>query len=146
MKKILEMGKEKYFRTKFVLRGRTFHPDILSIDVVKRVCELLDFQGWGDLFLDTKLMVHEKEVVEFYTNLKVLEENVVTSTVNGVELVFDRSRLGEILCIPSVGLAEYVWATDEQCILKTKYSQGRVTSKARKVLKGEMAPVHKLLF
>ncbi|KAH0637937.1 hypothetical protein KY290_036439 [Solanum tuberosum] len=125
MKKFLEMGKEKYFRTKPVLRGRTFHPDILSIDVVKRVCELLNFQGWGNLFLDTELLVHEKEVVEFYTNLKVLEENVVTSTVKGVELVFDRSRLGEILCIPSVGLAEYVWATDEQC---------------------EMAPVHKLLF
>ncbi|KAH0665440.1 hypothetical protein KY285_026646 [Solanum tuberosum] len=146
MKKFLEMGKEKYFRTKHMLRGRTFHPYILSIDVVKRVCELLNFQGWGDLFLDTELLVHEKEVVEFYTNLKVLEENVVTSTMKGVELVFDRIRLGEILCTPSVGLAEYVWATDEQCILKTKYSQGRVTSKARKVLKGEMAPVHKLLF
>ncbi|KAH0649982.1 hypothetical protein KY284_029894 [Solanum tuberosum] len=113
MKKFLEMGKEKYFRTKPVLRGRTFHPDILSIDVVKRVCELLNFQGWGDLFLDTELLVHEKKVVEFYTNLKVLEENLVTSTVKGVELVFDHSRLGEILCIPSVGLAEYVWATDE---------------------------------
>ncbi|KAG5604914.1 hypothetical protein H5410_026406 [Solanum commersonii] len=95
------MGKEKYFGTKPVLRGRTFHPDILSIDVVKGI--------W-------------------------------------VKLVFDRRRLGEILCIPSAGLAEYVWATDEQCILTTKYSQGRVTSKARKVLKGEMAPVHKLLF
>ncbi|KAG5601797.1 hypothetical protein H5410_033167 [Solanum commersonii] len=146
MKTFLEMGKEKYFRTKHVLRGRTFHPDILSIDVVKGICDLLNSQGWGDLFLDTKMLVHEKEVVEFYTNLKVLEENVVTSTVKGVELVFDRRRLGEILCIPSVGLAEYVWATDEQCILTTKYSQGRVTSKARKVLKGEMAPVHKLLF
>ncbi|KAH0641965.1 hypothetical protein KY290_033569 [Solanum tuberosum] len=109
MKKFLEMGKEKYFRTKPVLRGRTFHPDILSIDVV-------------------------------------LEENVVTSTVKGVELVFYRIRLGEILRIPSIRLAEYVWATNEQCILTTKYSQGRVTSKARKVLKGEMAPVHKLLF
>ncbi|KAH0668834.1 hypothetical protein KY289_023327 [Solanum tuberosum] len=146
MKKFLKMGKEKYFRTKFVLRGRTFHPDILSIDVVKRVCELLNFQGWGDLFLDTTVLVHEKEVVEFYTNLKVLEETVVTSTVNGVELVFDRRRLGEIICIPSVGLAEYVWATDEQCILTTKFSQERVTTTARKVLKGEMAPVHKLLF
>ncbi|KAH0708865.1 hypothetical protein KY290_010377 [Solanum tuberosum] len=146
MKKFLEMGKEKYFRIKPVLRGRTFHPNILSINVVQRVCDLLNSQGWRELFLDTKLLVHEKEVVKFYTNLKVLEENVVTSTVNGVELVFDRSRLGEILCIPSVGLAEYVWATDEQCILTTKYSQGRVTSKARKVLKGEMAPVHKLLF
>ncbi|KAG5628083.1 hypothetical protein H5410_013301 [Solanum commersonii] len=146
MKTFLEMGKEKYFSTKPVLRGRIFHPDILLIDVVKGICELLNSQGWGDLFLDTNILVHEKEVVEFYTNLKVLEENVVTSTMKGVELVFDCLRLEEILCILSVGLAEYVWATDEQCILTTKYSQGRVTSKAMKVLKGKMAPVHKLLF
>ncbi|KAH0781499.1 hypothetical protein KY290_001097 [Solanum tuberosum] len=75
------------------------------------------------------------DVVEFYTNLEVLEENVVTSTVKGAELVFDHIRLGEILHVPTFGLAEYVWLNDEQCLLKFKFSQRRVTSKARKVLK-----------
>ncbi|KAH0633040.1 hypothetical protein KY284_035826 [Solanum tuberosum] len=67
-------------------------------NVVKRVCELLNFQGWGNLFLDTELLVHEKEVVEFYTNLKVLEENVVTSTVKGMNSVSSQPN------IPNEGL------------------------------------------
>ncbi|KAK4727017.1 hypothetical protein R3W88_031934 [Solanum pinnatisectum] len=118
--KYLEIGKEKYFRTKPLLRGRTFHTKILSIDVVKR----------GHLFLDTKLLVLGKEVVEFYMNLTILEGKVITSTINGVELVFDHIRLGEILKFPTNEL----------------FSQGRVSTRARKVLKGEMAPFHKLLF
>ena len=49
--KFLKVGKKKYFQTKTVLRGRTFHTDILSMDIVKQVCELLRFQGWEELFL-----------------------------------------------------------------------------------------------
>ena len=33
--KFVKVGKKKKFHTKTVLRGRTFHPDILSIDIVK---------------------------------------------------------------------------------------------------------------
>ncbi|KAK4713292.1 hypothetical protein R3W88_019199 [Solanum pinnatisectum] len=122
MLKYLEIGKEKHFSTRPVLRGRTFHTEILSIDAVT------------------------KEVIEFYTNLTVLEGNVVTSTVNGVELVFDHIRLGEILKISTKGLVEYVWLNDENCILTSKFSQGRVSTRARKVFKAEMAPFHNLLF
>ena len=35
--KFLKVGKKKYFQTKTVLRGRTFHPDIQSMDIVKQV-------------------------------------------------------------------------------------------------------------
>ncbi|KAG5586800.1 hypothetical protein H5410_047234 [Solanum commersonii] len=59
-----------------------------------------------DLFLDVKLLVFEKKLVDFYTNLTILERNVITSTVNGVELVFDHIKLGEILKIPTNGLAD----------------------------------------
>ncbi|KAK4706755.1 hypothetical protein R3W88_033719 [Solanum pinnatisectum] len=102
----MEIGKEKYFCTKPVLRA----------------------------------------VVDFYTNLIVLEGNIVTSAVNEVELIIDHIRLGEILKIPTNGLAEYVWLDDENCLLTSKFSQGRASTRARKVLKGEMAPFHKLLF
>ncbi|KAL3326313.1 hypothetical protein AABB24_037144 [Solanum stoloniferum] len=121
--KHLALGKEKYFGTKKVLRGRTFHPDIRTMGLVLRVLELLHFQGWAELFLDTRLPVHEKEVCEFYTNLNVLECPVATSSVNGVELVFDSVRLDEIFRIPSVGLSEYVWTKDVNCMLTSKFSQ-----------------------
>ncbi|KAK4727241.1 hypothetical protein R3W88_032158 [Solanum pinnatisectum] len=99
------MGKERYFGSKGVLKGRTFHPEVRSLDVVKKVLDLLYFHGWVDLFLDTKLVVYEYEVVEFYVNLNVLESNI--ASFSGVELVFDNVRLSKNFHIPTVGLAEY---------------------------------------
>ncbi|KAK6778094.1 hypothetical protein RDI58_024812 [Solanum bulbocastanum] len=124
--KHLALGKEKYFGTKNVLRSRTFHPDIRTMGLVLRVLELLHFQGWVELFLDTRLPVHEKEACEFYTNLNVLEGSVATYSVNGVELVFDSVRLDEIFHIPSVGWSKYVWTKDVNYILTSKFSQGWV--------------------
>lgn len=60
------------------------------------------------LFVDTNLLMYEEEVIKFYTNPSILEGNVATSKVYGVELVFDKMQLGKILQILLVGLAEYV--------------------------------------
>ncbi|KAL3356558.1 hypothetical protein AABB24_017288 [Solanum stoloniferum] len=146
MAKYLTLGMDKYFGTKKVLRGRTFHPDIRTMGLVLGVLELLRFQGWAELFLDTRLPVHEKEVREFYTNLNGLEGSVANSSVNGVDLVFDSVRLDEIFHIPYVGLSKYVWTKDVNCMLTSNFSQEQITARSRKVLKGEMSPVHKLLF
>ncbi|KAG5589986.1 hypothetical protein H5410_040500 [Solanum commersonii] len=115
--KYLAMGKERYFGSKVILRGRTFHPEVRTLDVVMKVLDLLYFQGWVDLFLDTRLMVYKNEVVEFNANLNVLEDNVATSSVNGVELVFDAVCLGEIFHIPTARLSEYVCSKDDNYIL-----------------------------
>ncbi|KAG5595291.1 hypothetical protein H5410_036523 [Solanum commersonii] len=117
------MGKERYFGSKIVLMVRAFHLQTRTLDVVKRILDLIDYQGWGDLFLDTSLMIYELEVVEFYVNLNVIEDIVSTLYVKGVELVFDHLRLGEIFYIPTSGLAKYVWAKDENFLLTSKYSQ-----------------------
>ena len=127
--KFLKVGKKKYFQTKIVLRGRSFHPDFLSMDIVKQVCELLRFQGWEELFLEPNL-IYEQEVVDFYTNLIILEGDVVSSSVKRVEIVFDATKLGEILHISSVGINDYHWAFDEHSSLPAKFFQGRVNSRA----------------
>ncbi|KAH0706554.1 hypothetical protein KY285_011075 [Solanum tuberosum] len=67
------MGKERYFGSKAVLKGRTFHPKVRSLDVVKK----------------TK---------------------------------------------------------DENCMLTSIYTQGWVTARPMKVLKGEMTPFHKMMY
>ena len=121
--KFIKVGKKKYFQTKTLLRGRTFHPDILLMDIVKQVCELLRFQGWEELFLEPNL-IYEQEVVDFYTNLVTLEGYVVSSNVKGVDIVFDATKLGEILHIPSVGINEYHWGFDKHSSLPAKFSQG----------------------
>ncbi|KAH0752114.1 hypothetical protein KY285_005262 [Solanum tuberosum] len=87
---------------------------------------------WAELFLDTRLHVHEKEVREFYTNLHVLEGSVATSSINGVDLVFDSVRLNEIFHIPSIGLSNYVWTKDVNSMLTSKFSQGQITARSRK--------------
>lgn len=79
-------------------------------------------------------------------NLTVPEGSIATSRVQDVELVFDKVRLGEILEILSIGLVEYVWSLDQDCVLTSKYTQGRVSDVPRKILKGEMPLFMKLLF
>ena len=113
--------------------------------IVKQVCELLRFQGWEELFLEPNL-IYEQEVVDFYTNLTILEGDVVSSSVKGVEIVFDATKLGEILHIQSIGINEYHSAFDEHSSLPTKFSKGRVNFRAQTALKGIMRSVHKLLF
>ena len=78
------------------------------MDIVKQVCEILRFQGWEELFLEPNL-IYEQEVLDFYTNLKILEGDVVSSSVKGVEIVFYATKLGEILHIPYVGITDYHW-------------------------------------
>ncbi|KAH0665265.1 hypothetical protein KY290_027534 [Solanum tuberosum] len=98
------------------------------------------------MFLDTRLMVYENEVVEFYVNFNVLEGNVVTSSINGVKLVFDLVRLEKIFNIPTTGLSEYVWSKDVNCMLASKYSQGRVSSTHRKFLRGKMSLFNEFMY
>ena len=75
-----------------------------------------------------------------------MEGDVVSSSVKGVEIVFDATKLGEILHISSVGINDYHWAFDEHSSLPAKFSQGRVKSRAQTVLKGIIGSIHKLLF
>ena len=89
--------------------------------IVKQVCELLRFQGWEELFLEPNL-IYEQELVDFYTNLTILEGDVLSSSVKGDEIVFYSTKLGEILHIPSVGINEYHSAFDEHSSLPTKFS------------------------
>lgn len=41
-------------------------------------------------------------------NLTIVEGNMAISRVHGVDIVFDTEKLGKILQIPLVGLAEYM--------------------------------------
>jgi len=45
----------------------------------------------------------QPELAEFYAKVSVIE-GIVTSEVNGVQIVFDAPKVGEILGIPAVGV------------------------------------------
>lgn len=67
------LGKVKYFGLKFVLNGRVVDPDVLDVLSIQTLLENLSFQWWSHLCLDASVDVYEEEVVDFYTNLVMLE-------------------------------------------------------------------------
>lgn len=83
--------------------------------------------------------------MEFYENLPVLESNMASSKVHGIEILFDKVSLGKILQVPSVGLEKYIKKEDEGYVLTLKFTNSRVSDAPRKVLKGETSPFLKLL-
>src|SRR5688572_25617655 len=97
--------------------------------LLSKIClKKIRLQGRNHLFTKMKPMLHRDKVVEFYANLKILDGLVVSSTVKGVDMMFDVVKLCYILHIPSEGLEKYVWRTDEDCLFP----------KLRWILKTEM--------
>ena len=69
--------------------------------------EKLRNQGWLELFTNTQLGCSTPELAEFYARVSVTK-GTVTSEVNGVQIVFDAQKLGEIFGIPAAGFEIYV--------------------------------------
>jgi len=63
-------------------------------------------QGWLDLFINTQLGCSAPELAEFYARISVTE-GTATSGVNGVKIMVDAQKLGEILGIPAKGFDIY---------------------------------------
>jgi len=90
-------------------------------------------------------------LAEFYANCDVTN-GVVPSVVNGKPLRFNTEELGEILGIPSEGFGVYV--REDKTVLEAaqllqltqRLSQQLDLKAPRPVKKGEMTPLHQLLF
>jgi len=113
--------------------------------------EKLRIQRWLDLFTNTQLGCSAPELAEFYARVSVTE-GTVTSKVNGVEIVFDAQKLREILGIPAIGFDIYV-QEDKSFLGKARLlelvqrlSQQPRLKTPQTVKKGNMAPLHQLLF
>ena len=64
-------------------------------------------QGRLELFTNTQMGCSTPKLAEFYARVSVTE-GIVTSEVNGVKIVFDAQKLGEILGIPATEFDIYV--------------------------------------
>jgi len=90
-------------------------------------------------------------LAEFYANCEVTN-GVVTSEFNGQNLRFDAKALGEILGIPFEGFGVYV--QEDKTVLGTtrllqltqRLSQQSGSQTTRSVKRGEMTPLHRLIF
>jgi len=113
--------------------------------------EKLRSQGWLEVFTNTQLGCSQPKLVELYARVSVTE-GTVTSEVNGVQIVFDAPKLGEILGTPVAGFDMYV-RDDKSLLGKTRLlelaqrlSQQPRLKHPQSAKKGDMAPLHQLLF
>ena len=118
---------------------------------LKVLSDKLRAQGWLDTFTNTKSGCSVPELVEFYANC-VVTNGIVTSSVHGRELCFDVDNLGAWLGVPSKGFDVYVredktvLSNDQLFDLTRKLAQQPDLSKPGFVKKGEIQPLHRLLF
>jgi len=93
----------------------------------------------------------QPDVAEFYSNVSH-SEGVLTSTVNGVHIEVDSRALGVILGVPAIGFDLYV-REDKSLLSKGKLlelaqrmSQQPGLKSPQAVKKGDMQPLHQLIF
>jgi len=91
------------------------------------------------------------DLAQFYANC-IVTKGVITSTVNGHDLCFNAKELGEIIGVPAEGFDVYVRegksVLGSECLLQLtqKLSQQSTLTAPQFVKKGEMTPMHRLLF
>ena len=113
--------------------------------------EKLRAQGWIELFGNAKMGCSSPDLAEFYANCSVTQ-GVVTSVVGGTQIRFDAVRLGEILGVPTVGCTDYVRedksVLDQAQLLDMARRLGQQPdlTKPKSLRKGDMTPIHQLLF
>jgi len=102
-------------------------------------------------FTNTQLGCSQPDLAEFYDRVTVTK-GTVTTLVNGVQIEFDAQTLGDILGVPAVGFDLYV-REDRSLLGKAKLldlvqrlSQQPGLKHPQTVKKGDMTPLHQLLF
>jgi len=87
----------------------------------------------------------QPDVAEFYANVS-LSEGVLSSIVNGVLIEVDARALGVILGVPATGFDLYVREDKSLLELAQHLSQQPGLKSPQAVKKGDMQPLHQLLF
>jgi len=139
------------FLQRSVVRGKIVNTDYFKEQGLKVFLGKLQAQGWLDLFTNTQRGCSVPNLAEFYANCEVTK-GVVTSKVDGKKLRFNANELGKILGIPFEGLGVYVredkttLGAERLLQLTQRLNQQPDLKTPRSVKKGEMTPLHRLLF
>jgi len=139
------------FLKRSVVRGKIVKVAYFKEQGLKVFLDKLRSQGWLELFTNTQLGCSQPKLAEFYTKVS-FTEGTVTSEVNGVQILFDAQKLGKILRILAVEFDIYV-REDKSLLdkarllnLAQRLSQQPGLKHPQPVKKGDMAPLHQLLF
>ena len=89
------------------MRGKIVKAGYFREQGLEVFLDKLRAQGWFELFTNTPLGCSQPDLAEFYANVSV-SEDLLISTVNGVLIEVDARALGVILGVPAIGFDLYV--------------------------------------
>ncbi|XP_019253883.1 PREDICTED: uncharacterized protein LOC109232574 [Nicotiana attenuata] len=148
-----EQDRYAMFGKRKILKGRLLK-DLEEPGMI-RLLTALEAQGWKVMVLHMDGKLARNGLVEFMANGTV-KNGLVTSTVKGVKVKFNATKLGKILDIPSEGYDDYTrkrWPcldglpTDLQITRNfCDTTTDEEVPEARAVQKSEMRQDHKVLF
>ena len=144
-------SKLEKFQKRGVVRGKFVRVKFFQDQGLELFLDKIKAQGWYDLFTNTKMVCSPPDVAEFYANVS-LHGEVITSMVNGVLIEVNAQALGVILGVPSTGFDLYVkedkslLSRERLVELSRHLSQQPGLSHPQSVKKGDMLPMHQLLF
>ena len=139
------------FQKRGVVRGKFVRVKFFKDQGLELFVDKIKAQGWYDLFTNTKMVCSPPDIAEFYANVS-LHGDVITSTVNGVLIEVNAQALGVILGVPSTGFDLYIkedkslLSRERLVELSRHLSQQPGLSNPQSVKKGDMLPLHQLLF
>ncbi|XP_048497834.1 uncharacterized protein LOC125496431 [Beta vulgaris subsp. vulgaris] len=93
-----------------VLSGRVYEDEWISRAEFKFLKESLENQGWLRL-LNYNDAIYEDEVRQFYSNLVISKNLVLSSTVNETVITLTVQELGQLLEVPSAGFSDLPYQT-----------------------------------
>ena len=132
------------------MRGKLVKVSYFQEQGLEVFLEKLKAQGWFELFTNTQMGCSQPDVAEFYANVSLLG-GVLCSTVNGFLIEVDAQGLG-ILGVPATGFDLYIredkslLGRDRLLELAQRLSQQPGLRSPQSVKKGDMQPIHQLIF
>ncbi|KAH0635615.1 hypothetical protein KY289_035530 [Solanum tuberosum] len=108
------------------------------------LADLVEIQSWTHLFMTKSLVLHEKQVQEFYYNVKFAEDGSLNTWVRNESLHLDEELLRKILEVPREGIRSVVGKSCSKQFVKecSKLSDMHRAGFQKNLLKGE----YQLLF
>lgn len=116
VEKFQALGKERYFGSQKLLRGRVVASDIVAKPGISELVAKMLVQGWAHLFVCLLPMVYEIEVVEFYVNFEELDGVSISTSVLGIPIVLDAAHLGQLLPDSLAGFEDYDMKKDRESL------------------------------
>lgn len=119
----------KIIKTQKVLSGRVVDPEFVGRPGMSDLVDAIEIQNWSHLFKCPVLVLHDKEIMEFYYNSRLSKGGSLDIVFNSQRVHLDEKILGTIMKI-------YVSPTSDFIIEISKVGKLNKTRVSKKFMMG----------